>query len=167
MISLDANKVDSSLKGEGGNIMIKVEQLLKLKECDVWSVSPHDSVIHALQVLADKDVGALLVIEGGKLMGIFSERDYARKIVLKGKASFDTPIWEIMSQDPTTITEETSLEDCMRLMTEKRIRHLPVMSGNRVVGVLSIGDIVKAIINEQAGKIDSLERYIAGVDYNQ
>jgi CBS domain-containing protein len=147
--------------------MIKVGKLLKSKDSSVWSVSSHDTVLHALQVLADKDIGALLVIEGGKLVGIFSERDYARRLVLKGKASFDTPIWEIMSQELTTITEETSLEDCMRLMTEKRIRHLPVLSGNKVVGILSIGDIVKAIISEQAGKIDSLERYIAGADYNR
>jgi CBS domain-containing protein len=147
--------------------MIKVEQLLKSKDNNIWSVSPRETVFNALQVLADKDVGALLVIEDGKLVGIFSERDYARKIVLKGKASFDTPVWEIMSQDLTTITSETSLEECMRLMTDKHVRHLPALSGIKVVGILSIGDIVKAIINEQAGMIDRLERYITGEDYNR
>jgi CBS domain-containing protein len=147
--------------------MITVEHLLRGKGNSAWHVAPHSKVYDALKELADKDVGALLVVEGEKLVGIFSERDYARKVALKGKTSVDTPVWEIMTQTVTTIKPETTIEECMELMTDKHIRHLPVLVDGKVVGVVSIGDIVKAIISKQAGTIRDLEKYITGADYNR
>jgi len=147
--------------------MITVEHLLRGKGSSVWYVAPHANVYVALKEMADKDVGALLVMEGEKLVGIFSERDYARKVALKGKTSVDTPIWEIMTQTLTTVKPETTIEECMELMTDKHIRHLPVLANDKLVGVVSIGDIVKAIISKQAGTIRDLEKYITGADYNR
>ena len=140
-----------------------VSELLRAKEREIWSVSPDSSVLEALNLMADKNVGALLVFEEEKLVGIFSERDYARKVILKGKASKDTTVKEIMSSKVLYVKPEQTVEDCMALMTDKRIRHLPVLEEDQVVGVISIGDVVKAIISDQDFMIHQLESYITGV----
>ncbi|HLF24702.1 MAG TPA: CBS domain-containing protein [Anaerolineae bacterium] len=142
--------------------MKTVNQLLQAKGSDVWSIAPGASVYEALARMADKNIGALLVLDAGRLIGIFSERDYARKVVLKGKASKDTPVKEIMTSRVVYVRPEQSIEDCMALMTDKRVRHLPVLEGERVVGVISIGDVVKSIISEQSFMIAQLENYITG-----
>jgi CBS domain-containing protein len=115
--------------------------------------------------MAEKDVGALLVVEGGKLIGVFSERDYARKVILKGKASKNTSVRELMSSPPIAVAPDASLRDCMVLMTNNRVRHLPVIDHETLVGVISIGDVVNAIISEQEATIEELEEYIAGTGY--
>ncbi len=140
--------------------MKTVAQMLKLKPAGVISVRPDVSVLDALKLLADKDVGAVLVTDGPRLVGIVSERDYARKVALKGKSSSDTPVSEIMTRDVVFVAPTQTNEECMGLMTEKRIRHLPVIDNGRVVGVLSIGDLVKDVISEQQFVIDQLEQYI-------
>ena len=142
--------------------MTFVSHILQIKGHEVWWVSPDTSVYDALKLMADKNVGALVVLEGDKLVGVFSERDYARKVILKGKSSKETPVKEIMSSDVVTIRHEQSVEECMALMTNKRIRHLPVLEGNKLIGVISIGDVVKAIISEQEFTIKQLENYITG-----
>src|ERR1043166_223550 len=139
-----------------------VGEILKAKGCDVWTVSSDSTVYDALQEMADKNVGALLVTEGGKLVGVFSERNYARKIILHGKASKDTLVKEIMSAEVFWVRPDQTLEDCMELMTNKRIRHLPVLDDGHLVGVISIGDVVKAIISEKEFAIQQLEQYITG-----
>jgi CBS domain-containing protein len=140
--------------------MKTVAQLLKLKPAGVISIRPDVPVLDALKLLADKDVGAVLVMDGPHLVGIVSERDYARKVALKGKSSSDTPVSEIMTRDVVFVTPAQTNEDCMALVTEKRSRHLPVIDNGRVVGVLSIGDLVKDAISEQQFIIDQLEHYI-------
>ncbi|MCH8288289.1 MAG: CBS domain-containing protein [Candidatus Marinimicrobia bacterium] len=140
-----------------------ISELLRAKEREIWSVKPDSSVLEALNLMADKNVGALLVFEEEKLVGIFSERDYARKVILKGKASKDTTVKEIMSSKVFYVKPEQSVEECMALMTDKRIRHLPVLEEDQVVGVISIGDVVKAIISDQDFMIHQLESYITGV----
>ncbi len=140
--------------------MKTVAQMLKLKPAGVISVRPDVSVLDALKLLADKDVGAVLVTDGPRLVGIVSERDYARKVALKGKSSGDTLVSEIMTRDVVSVTPTQTNEECMGLMTAKRIRHLPVVDNGRVVGVLSIGDLVKDVISEQQFVIDQLEQYI-------
>jgi CBS domain-containing protein len=142
--------------------MKTVAQLLRGKGHEVLFVSPETSVFEALGVMAERNVGALLVIEGGKLAGIFSERDYARKVILKGKASREVPVREIMTSRVLYVRPEQTIEDCMALMTDKRVRHLPVLDGEQVVGVISIGDVVKAIIAEQEFVIEQLQNYIRG-----
>ena len=142
--------------------MKTVTQLLRTKGQQVLSVSPDMPVFEALGVMADKNVGALLVVEGERLVGVFSERDYARKVILKGKSSKDTPVQEIMSSHVLYVRPEQTIEDCMALMTDKRVRHLPVMEEGRVVGVISIGDVVKTIIAEQEFIIEQLQNYITG-----
>jgi CBS domain-containing protein len=142
--------------------MQTVNQLLQTKGRDVWSVTPDASVFEALQLMAAKDVGALLVLDGGRMVGIFSERDYARKVVLQGKSSKETPVREIMTPAVLTVRPEQTIADCMALMTAKRIRHLPVVADNELVGVVSIGDVVKVIIGEQEFMIDQLQQYITG-----
>src|SRR5881296_2242664 len=129
--------------------MKTVAQLLRTKGHQVLSVYPDIPVFEALEVMAEKNVGALLVLEGERLVGIFSERDYARKIILKGKASKETPVREIMSSHVLYVRPEQTIEDCMALMTDKRVRHLPVLDQGKVIGVISIGDVVKALIDEQ------------------
>ncbi|HSR67732.1 MAG TPA: CBS domain-containing protein [Acidobacteriota bacterium] len=141
---------------------MKVKQLLDKKGGQVWSVAPGDSVFQALALMAEKNVGALLVVEGNNLVGIFSERDYARKVILKGKASKQTRVEEIMSSRVTTVRPDQSIPECMELMTEQRIRHLPVLEEGRLVGVISIGDVVKTIISEQEYMIEQLKGYITG-----
>jgi CBS domain-containing protein len=140
--------------------MKTVAQMLKLKPAGVISIRPDVPVLDALKLLADKDVGAVLVMDGPRLIGIISERDYARKVALKGKSSSDTPVSEIMTREVVVVTPAQTNEECMALMTKKRARHLPVIDNGRVVGVLSIGDLVKDAISEQQFIIDQLEHYI-------
>lgn len=147
--------------------MHTVSQLLDAKGQEVWSVAPDTTVYDALVLMAEKNCGALIVLEEGKLVGIFSERDYARKIILKGKASKDTAVSEIMSTQIVFVRLEHSINECMALMTAKRIRHLPVLTGDKVVGMISIGDVVKAIISEQEFTIKQLEVYITGSPIDQ
>lgn len=139
-----------------------VTEILKTKGHDVWTVSPDSTVYDALQVMADKNVGALMVLERDEVVGVFSERDYARKVILKGKASKDTLVREIMSTELVWVRPDQTIEVCMNLMTNKRIRHLAVLDEGRLVGVISIGDVVKAIISEQEFTIQQLEHYITG-----
>ena len=142
--------------------MKTVTQLLRTKAAGILSVSPETPVFSALQVMAEKNVGALLVLERDELVGIFSERDYARKVILKGKTSKETPVREIMSSHVLYIRPEQTIEDCMALMTDKRVRHLPVLEHGKVIGVISIGDVVKALIAEQQFIIAQLQNYITG-----
>lgn len=142
--------------------MTYIRQLLKKKGTDVWSTSPDVSVYDALLLLAEKNIGALLVLQDGELVGIISERDYARKVVLRGKTSMKTPVQEIMVEDVITVGPQMAIEDAMALMTEKRIRHLPVIEGTKIVGLISIGDLVKSIIADQEFTINQLENYIRG-----
>ena len=140
--------------------MKTVQQLLESKRYSVVSVSPADSVLEALKVMAEKEIGAVIVIENEHLVGIFSERDYARKVVLQGKASKDTPVREIMTEKVVCVRQEQTIEDCMGLMTDKRIRHLPVLEHKKVIGVISIGDVVKEMLYEKEFVIKQLESYI-------
>ena len=142
--------------------MKKIWDLLKVKGNNVWSIGPDASVYDAMALMADKGVGALMVMEGAKLVGVMSERDYARKIILMGRSSKKTPIKEIMTTRVLYVQHDQSVKDCMALMTEKRIRHLPVMDGEKLIGVISIGDIVKSIIADQRVYIEQLEQYIKG-----
>lgn len=140
----------------------KVKDILRVKGDHVWSVSPNATVFDALKLMADQNIGSVLVMEGERLVGILSERDYARKVVLHGKTSRQTPVREIMTGAVKTVSPEESIDRCMALMTEKRIRHLPVVEEERVIGLISIGDVVKAIIEEQAFLLDQMEAYISG-----
>jgi CBS domain-containing protein len=142
--------------------MITVGHVMREKGNSIWSVSPDAIVYDALTLMAEKNLGAVLVMDGGKIAGVFSERDYARKVVLKGKSSRETPVREIMTKEVLYVRPSHSIEDCMALMTEKRARHLPVMEGEQLMGVISIGDVVKAIISEHQFVIKQLENYIAG-----
>lgn len=142
--------------------MVTVRQVLNRKGSAVWFTHPEASVFEALQLMAQKDVGALLVLREGRLVGIFSERDYARKVILHGKTSRETQVSEIMTPRVYVVHPEQSMEECMALMTDKHIRHLPVVEGERVVGVISIGDAIKTIISEQEFVINQLENYITG-----
>jgi len=142
--------------------MINVRDILQEKGREIWRVSPQTSVFDALKLMADRNIGALLVLEGEKLAGIFSERDYARKVILKGKASKDTAVSEIMTAVVVTVRPSQTVEECMELMTANRIRHLPVLDGDELAGVISIGDVVKAIISDREFTIKQLENYITG-----
>ncbi len=143
--------------------MKTVNELLRTKGGNVWSIGPDATVYEALAVMAEKDVGALLVLDNaGQLVGVLSERDYARKIVLKGKTSRETLVREIMTEKVLGVRPDQTIEECMALMTNKRIRHLPVLEEGRLAGVISIGDVVKAIISEQEFVIEQLENYITG-----
>ena len=142
--------------------MTIVKQLLQGKGSDVWSVSPDTTVYEALQLMADKNVGALLVVEAEALAGIISERDYARKVILEEKSSMSVPVKEIMTVKVLCVSPESSIEECMAIMTQQRIRHLPVLDNDKLVGVVSIGDVVKAIISHQEFMIEQLQNYIVG-----
>jgi CBS domain-containing protein len=142
--------------------MQTVNQLLRGKGNQIYSVTPTDSVYHAIETMATRHVGALLVMTGGTLNGIISERDYARKVILNNRSSRETPVGEIMTSPAVTVTPTDTIHHCMELMTQRRFRHLPVVDAGRVVGMLSIGDLVKAVIEEQTAQIQHLERYIAG-----
>jgi CBS domain-containing protein len=128
----------------------------------MWSIAPESSVYDAVKLMADKAIGALLVMEGDRLCGIVSERDYARKVMLKGRSSKETPVKDIMTAKVLYVGRERSIEECMALMTEKRVRHLPVVEDDRLIGILSVGDVIKAIISHQEFVIDQLENYIKG-----
>ena len=141
-----------------------VSAILAHKGSAVWSIAPNATVFDAIQLMADKNVGALPVVENGKLAGMISERDYTRKVILKGKSSKETPVKDIMTQELVTVDASHSVTECMRVMTEKRIRHLPVMEGSKMIGLVSIGDLVRRIISAQTATIDNLEKYITG-DY--
>lgn len=142
--------------------MRTVRQLLEAKAPDVFAVLPGEAVIQAIRLMAEKGIGAVLVIEDGRLVGILSERDYARKVVLKGRSSSDTSVRDIMTAQVVTVSVDATVERCMATMTERRIRHLPVMEGNEVCGVVSIGDLVKAVIEDQQLQLEQLQSYIAG-----
>jgi CBS domain-containing protein len=139
-----------------------IEQVLHHKGRNVWSISPRITVLEAITVLAEKNVGAVLVMDGDKLAGMFSERDYTRKIILKGRSSRDTKVGEVVSSPVMTVSPDHTVEECMRLMTEHRVRHLPVIEGGRVVGVVSIGDLVNWTINAQTVAIEQMKNYISG-----
>ena len=142
--------------------MLRVRYLLAFKSKSVWTIGPEEPVLEAIQIMADKHIGALPVVRDEELIGIVSERDYARKVILLGRSSSDTPVWQIMSSPVTTVTPDEVVHRCMQIMTEQRIRHLPVVEKGKLVGMISIGDLVKAVIEEQQHTIDQLERYIAG-----
>lgn len=142
--------------------MRSVRQLLEAKAPEVFAIGPDEPVVDAIRLMADKRIGALLVMQAGKLVGIVSERDYARKVVLQGKSSRDTPVGDIMTPQVMTVGLNDTAEHCMQLVTNRRIRHLPVMDGDHVLGVVSIGDLVRAVIEDQQVELDQLQRYIAG-----
>jgi CBS domain-containing protein len=142
--------------------MKRIQTLLKKKGYDVWRIAPDASVYDAIHLMAEKGVGALIVMDGPKLVGVISERDYARKIILEGRSSENTKISEIMSTEVITVGPDSRIEECMAMMTERRVRHLPVLDGDELLGVISLGDLVKYIIAEQQFVIEQMERYIAG-----
>jgi CBS domain-containing protein len=142
--------------------MRQVKHLLELKGNAVYRIGPEAPVLDAIRQMAERGIGALLVVRGAELIGIVSERDYARKVILKGRSSKDTPVAEIMTASPISVDPASTVDECMRLCTDQRVRHLPVMDGARLAGVVSIGDLVKAVIDDQAVEIDQLQRYIAG-----
>ena len=141
--------------------MRNVRHLLEAKAPEIFSIGPDAPVIDAVRLMAEKHIGALLVMDGAQLVGILSERDYARKIVLQGRASTNTPVREIMTSDVISVGCDDTIDHCMQVVTDKRIRHLPVVRADEVVGVVSIGDLVKAVIEDQQLELDQLQRYIA------
>ncbi len=140
--------------------LITVGQVLRSKGNTYWYVTPTTTVYEALEIMADKNVGALLVVDGGRLVGIFSERDYARKVILKGKSSKNTEVRELMTSPPICIEPGQTIHECMVIMTKNHIRHVPVLNREGLVGIVSIGDIVNSIISDQAATIEELESYI-------
>ena len=142
--------------------MTTVRQILQEKESKLWTIRPDLTVFEALKIMADNNIGALLVLVDNKLVGIFTERDYARKVILQGKSSKETAVKEIMISKVIYVTPDQSVEECMALMTDKRLRHLPVLDQGELVGIISIGDVVKTIISDQEFTIQQLEKYITG-----
>ena len=140
-----------------------ISDILSSKGSNVWSISPEATVLEAVQMMADKNVGALLVTENGRLVGIISERDYTRKVVIKGKASKTTAVKEILSSHVIHVTPQHSVQECLRLMTDHHFRHLPVLEGDEIAGIVSIGDLVNWIISAQTSTISQLQTYITGV----
>ena len=140
--------------------MTTLKMLLKDKGRDVWSVHPDDTVLDAIKMLAEKDIGALIVIKDDKPVGIFTERDYARNLYLKGKSSLDTAVRDVMVAPVICVKPDQTVNECMALMTAKRFRHLPIMDGDELVGMVSIGDLVKSVIAEQQFTIEQMEQYI-------
>ena len=144
------------------NIAGTINSILDRKPAHIWSVSPDSKVFDAIKLMADKNIGALLVMSGDQLEGVFSERDYTRKIALKGKSSKSTAVREIISQPIISVVRDSTIEECMRLMTEHRTRHLPVLDGGKVVGIVSIGDLVNWTISAQHVALSQMEDYISG-----
>lgn len=144
------------------NVSGSIEVILNQKSGQIWSVAPDATVYDAIALMAEKNIGALVVVENGSLVGVLSERDYTRKVMLRGKRSRETLVREIMSTQLTTVDPKQSVDDCLRFMTEKRIRHLPVVKDGEIAGVISIGDLVKHVISAQSATLDQLERYISG-----
>ena len=142
--------------------MLRVKQLLARKGHDLWSVDAEEPVLAAIQIMADRHVGALPVTRDGRLVGIISERDYARKVILLGRSSAETAVWQIMSSPVVTVGPDEPVRRCMEIMTERRIRHLPVVDGGAMLGMISIGDLVRAVMEEQEELIAQLEKFIAG-----
>lgn len=142
--------------------MITIKQLLETKGSDILTIDPDSTVYDAIKLMADHQVGSLLVMDKEKLLGIITERDYSRNVILKGKSSRDTPVNDIMTTNILCVQPEKSVEECMALMTDKRVRHIPVVKNSSVIGIISIGDLVKAIISEQKFMIEQLEQYING-----
>ena len=142
--------------------MTTVRNILQSKGSDIWSIAPDTLVFDALKVLSEKNIGALLVVESDRLVGIFSERDYARKVALKGETSHNIAVRNIMTPEPVFVTPDQTIENCMALMSDKHIRHLPVLENNKLIGMISIGDVVKAVISEHVDTIKQLENYITG-----
>jgi CBS domain-containing protein len=142
--------------------MHNIDTLLKDKGKDIWSIEPRETAFKALETMAQRNVGALLVIDKGKLVGIFSERDYARKVILKGKSSKETTVGELMTPDVFYASPENTLQETMALMTAKHIRHMPVLKDGRLIGMVTLGDVVKQIISEQKFTIKELAKYISG-----
>ncbi|RJQ50607.1 MAG: CBS domain-containing protein [Nitrospiraceae bacterium] len=145
--------------------MLKIKDVLKRKGSTICSIGPNETVHKALEVMAEKDIGALMVIDEGKVAGIFSERDYARKVILKGKSSKETLIGELMTRDVYSIGSDKSIEECLALMTTAHIRHLPVYEDNHLAGIVTLGDIATMIIEQQKVTINVLENYITGIGY--
>lgn len=143
--------------------MKTIKRVLEAKGYDIWSITPDASVYEAVKLMTEKGVGALLVLESGKLVGIISERDCTRRLILKEKAPKETPVREIMTSDVITVRPDQTVEECMALVTARRIRHLPVLEDDRLIGIVSIGDLVKDVISEQEFMIQQLEHYIRGV----
>lgn len=141
--------------------MGKVRNIIQIKGGTVFTVPSDTTVYNALELMLEKSIGALLIVDQEKFVGIFTERDYARKLILKGKSSRDTVIREVMTERPITVTPDTSIEDCMKIMSDKKIRHLPVMEDGELGGLISVGDVVKFIIEEQKFIIENLEQYIS------
>jgi CBS domain-containing protein len=142
--------------------MFSIKQILEKKGRDIWVISPQAKVFDALKLMSEKNIGALIVVDKGRVAGVISERDYARKVILEGKSSKDVPVEQIMTPHVYGVHPETTAEECMALMTDKHIRHLPVIDNDRLLGVVSIGDIVKAVISEQEVTIEHLKNYIMG-----
>ncbi|MGC3948129.1 MAG: CBS domain-containing protein [Chryseolinea sp.] len=142
--------------------MGKVKHILQTKGNDIFAVAPSVMVYEAIEIMCEKNIGGLLIVEEGRLVGIFTERDYARKIILKGKSSKETPIGDIMTTNLVTVDSETTIEECMQVMVSCKIRHLPVVDDGLLVGLISIGDVVRSVIDEQKVIIHHLETYITG-----
>jgi CBS domain-containing protein len=142
--------------------MTTVRSILQSKGSDIWSIAPDTLVFDALKVMAEKNIGALLVMEGDQLIGIFSERDYARKVALKGETSHNITVQNVMTAEAISVTPDQTIENCMALMTNKHIRHLPVLENNKLVGLISIRDVVKALLSQHEDTIKQLENYITG-----
>ena len=140
--------------------MGKVRNILQTKGNAVFTIPSNTTVYNALEIMVEKSIGALLIVDNAKFVGIFTERDYARKLIVKGKASKETLIREVMTEHPITVTPDTSIEECMKIMSERKIRHLPVMENDKLSGLISVGDVVKFIIEEQRFIIENLEQYI-------
>jgi CBS domain-containing protein len=142
--------------------LVPISTLLHHKGSTVWHIEPDATVFEAIKLMADKNIGSLPVMTGDRLVGMFTERDYARKIVLQGRSSRETKVRDVLSTKIAVVTPDHSIEDCMKLMTENRVRHLPVMDGQRMIGIVSIGDLVNWIISTQNATIEQMEQYIAG-----
>ena len=142
--------------------MLRVKQLLARKGHELWSIDAEEPVLAAIQIMADRHVGALPVTREGRLVGIVSERDYARKVILLGRSSAETAVWQIMSSPVVTVSPDEPVRSCMEIMTERRIRHLPVVDGGAMLGMISIGDLVRAVMEEQEELITQLEKFISG-----